>query len=81
MIGSVSAAEKAAILSHLSAQAALGIEDDDTVSSLRSVIDDAMQALNRATDALATADGPEDVQRVIDKLHSIGRDLAGADWE
>ena len=55
--------------------------DDDTANSLRFIVDDALEALYRASDALSAAQSPEAMQRVIDKLHSIGKDLGNADWE
>jgi hypothetical protein len=94
-MNAVSAAEKSAILAHYTAQAAdaalmgpaLGHPADprtspsETASSLRYVIDDALEALYRASDALDKAETPEATQRVIDKLHGIGGDLGNADWE
>lgn len=94
MNAAVTPAEKAAILAHYRAQAdaalygpALGhpmdprTPDDDTASSLRYIMEDALQAIYRNLDALDAVQSPEAMQRVIDKCHSIGRDLAGADWE
>jgi hypothetical protein len=89
MNAAVSAAEKAAILSSDSALfgPALGhaldprtSDPDDTTSGLRYLIDTALTDLYRASDALDGASDPEAMQRVIDKLQSIGADLSGADW-
>ena len=55
-------------------------DPDDTTSGLRYLIDTALTDLYRASDALDGARDPEAMQRVIDKLQSIGADLSGADW-
>ena len=78
-------AEKAAVLDsygpHLGHPSDPRTSPSETASALRYAIDDALEALYRASDALDKAESTEAMQRVIDKLHGIGRDLGNADWE
>ena len=90
MNAAVSTAEKAAILAHYTAQAAdaalmgpaLGHPADprtspsETASSLRFIIDDALEALYRASDALDKADRDENLElpASVSRRRSPGRE-------